>query len=297
MSTSSSIHSFVANTPLTKGLSSRPALVLRPGRGWQIIQLAKLWRSRELLAFLAWRDIKVRYKQTSLGALWAVLQPFVMMVVLSIFFGRVIDINMQDKTSGIPYPIFLYAGLLPWTFFSAAVTASTNSLVSNANMLRKVYFPRLIMPLSSVGVPLMDYMVAFGVLMGLMGWYGVVPTSQLLLLPLFVLVTVVAALGVGIGLSGLTVSYRDFRYVVPFMLQVWFFVTPVIWPVTIVSEQYHWLLRLNPMGGTIEAFRAAVLGTPIDVGALLISTGVAFLTLFVGLAYFGFAEKRFADVV
>ena len=224
MSSSSSIHTFVTNSEVAKGLSSRPVLVLRPGRGWQIIQISKLWCSRELLAFLAWRDIKVRYKQTSLGVLWAVLQPFVMMVVLSIFFGRVIDINMEDKTSGIPYPIFLYAGLLPWIFFSAAVTASTNSLVSNANMLRKVYFPRLIMPLSSVGVPLMDYMVAFGVLLGLMGWYEVVPTSQLLLLPLFVLVTIVAALGVGIGLSGLTVSYRDFRYVVPFMLQVWFFV-------------------------------------------------------------------------
>lgn len=297
MSTSSSIHGFVSNDLPIKGLSSRPAVVLRPGRSWQLIQLGKLWRFRELLAFLAWRDIKVRYKQTSLGALWAVLQPFVMMVVLNLFFGRVFDINMEDKTSGIPYPIFLYAGLLPWTFFAAAVTASTNSLVSNANMLRKVYFPRLIMPLSSVGAPLMDYMVAFGVLLGLMGWYGVIPTAQLLLLPLFVLVTIVAALGVGIGLSGLTVSYRDFRYVVPFMLQVWFFITPVIWPVTIVSEEYHWLLRLNPMSGTIEAFRAAVLGTTIDVGALMISTGVAFLALFLGLGYFGYAERRFADVV
>lgn len=291
------MNTLVTNSQIIQGLSSRPVMVLRPGRGWQVIQLAKLWRFRELLAFLAWRDIKVRYKQTSLGALWAVLQPFVMMVVLSTFFGRVIDINMEDKTSGIPYPIFLYAGLLPWTFFSAAVTASTNSLVSNANMLRKIYFPRLIMPLSSVGAPLMDYIVAFGVLIGLMGWYGVVPTTQLLLLPLFMLVTIVAALGVGIGLSGLTVSYRDFRYVVPFMLQVWFFVTPVIWPVTIVSEQIHWLLRLNPMGGTIEAFRAAVLGTPIDVGALLISTTVSFLILLIGLVYFGYAERRFADVV
>lgn len=278
-------------------MASKSATVLRPRKGWQAIDFMTIWRYRELLAFLALRDIKVRYKQTALGALWAVIQPFVLMVVLSIFFGRVIDIDMEDKTSGIPYPIFLYAGLLPWIFFAATVTASTSSLVSNAHMLRKVFFPRLIVPLSSVGAPLVDYLVAFGVLLGLMVWYGVMPTVQLFLLPLFMLVTIIAALGVGIGLSGLTVSFRDFRYVVPFMIQVWFFVTPVIWPVTIVDQRYHWLLRLNPMGGTIEAFRAAVLGTPIDVLALGISAAMAILSLVVGLGYFGCAEKRFADVV
>ncbi len=296
MSTSSpSLQALMPNP--AKPVASHPPIktVLRPKRGWQLWGLSKLWRFRELMAFLAMRDIKVRYKQTALGAIWAVLQPFLMMVVLSAFFGRVID--MEDKTSGIPYPIFLYAGLLPWMFFSAAVTASTNSLISNANLLRKVYFPRLIMPLSAVGAPLLDYLVAFTVLLGLMGWYQVAPTMQLLLLPAFVLVTIIAALGVGIGLSGLTVSYRDVRYVVPFMLQVWFFITPVIWPVTIVSEQYHWLLRLNPMGGTIEAFRAAVLGTPIDAAALAVSASVAILALLLGLTYFSYAERRFADVV
>lgn len=297
MSTSTSFQGLVASQPQVSAVTERSSITLRPRRGMQSIELAKLWRFRELLWFLALRDIKVRYKQTALGALWAVVQPFVMMVVLSTFLGRVIDINMEDKTSGVPYPIFLYAGLLPWTFFAAAVTASTNSLVSNAHMLRKAYFPRLLMPLSSIGVPLIDYAVSFSVLLGLMGWYHVMPTSSLLLLPVLVLISVVATLGVGVALSGLTVSYRDFRYVVPFMLQVWFFATPVIWPVTIVSEKYHWFLRLNPMGGTIEAFRASVLGTPIDYGALGISAAVAVLTLVVGLAYFSVAEKKFADVV
>ncbi len=297
MSTSSSISTLVATPPLHNQPVPQSAVVLRPRTGWFIVDWATLWRYRELLAFLALRDIKVRYKQTVLGAVWAVIQPFVMMVVLSIFFGRVIDINMEDKTSGIPYPVFLYSGLLAWTFFAGAVTSCTNSLVSNANMLRKVYFPRLIVPLASVGVSLVDYIVAFSVLVGLMFWYQVEPTAQIMLVPLFVLVTIIAALGVGIGLSGLTVSFRDFRYVVPFMLQIWFFATPVIWPVTIVDESYHWLLRLNPMGGTIEALRAAVLGTPIDWAALAISAGMAALVLLVGVAYFGQAERRFADVV
>lgn len=268
--------------------------VIEPRRGWQAVGLGKLWAHRDLLYFLAARDIQVRYKQTALGAFWAVLQPFVMMVVLSVFFGRVFD--MSQKTS-VPYPVFVYAGLLPWMFFAAAVTASTNSLVTNANMLRKVYFPRIAVPVAAVGAPLLDYAVSFSVLLGLMGWYGVVPTGQLLVLPVCVLITVVAALGVGVLLSGLTVSYRDFRYVVPFMIQVWFFVTPVIWPVSVVPERYHWLLRLNPMGGTIEAFRASVLGEVIDYGALGVSASVAVVSLVVGLVYFARVERRFADVV
>ncbi len=278
------------------GARSASALtVIRPRCGWSWPDVTELWGYRELFGFLALRDVKVRYKQTALGALWAVIQPFVLMVVLSTFFGRVID--MEDKTGGVPYPIFLYAGLLPWTFFAAAVGTSTQSMVNHAAMLRKVYFPRLVLPLSSVGAPLLDYAVAFGVLLCLMGWYQVVPTVSILCLPLLVGVTVIAALGVGIGLSGLTVRYRDFRYVVPFLLHVWFFVTPVIWPVKIVSEQYHWLLCLNPMGGTIEAFRAVVLGQSIDWAALGLSTATALVCLMVGLAYFIRAERRFADVV
>ena len=295
MSSSASIASLA--TPLLHDEAAKPdsCTVLRPRRGWQPLALGKLWQYRELMGFLAMRDIKVRYKQTALGALWAIIQPLVMMVVLSTFFGRVID--MEDKTGGVPYPIFLYAGLLPWTFFAAAVSASTHSMINHANMLRKVYFPRLVIPLSSVGAPLVDYVVAFAVLLGLMGWYQIIPTAQILLLPLLVLITIVASLGVGIGLSGLTVSYRDFRYVVPFMLNVWFFMTPVVWPVKIVSQQYRWLLRLNPMGGTIEAFRSAVLGHAIDWGALAISCCMALICLVLGLLYFNRAERRFADVV
>ena len=297
LSISSSIHTVGPITASAELAGVKSSLVLRPRSGFSVIQVGRLWHYRDLLRFLAMRDVKVRYKQTVLGALWAILQPFVMMVVLSLFLGHVIDVEMSDKTRGIPYPIFLYAGLLPWTFFAAAVNASTNSLVANAGMLRKVYFPRLILPLSAIGAPLVDYVLAFGILFGLMVWYGVPPTAGLLLLPAFALLTILAALGVGIGLSGLTVSYRDFRHVVPFMLQVWFYITPVIWPVTIVDERYHWLLRLNPMGGTIEAFRAAVLGTPIDTTALIISSSVTALCLLGGLIYFSRAERRFADVI
>ncbi len=268
--------------------------VIEPRRGWRSLGLAKLWRHRDLLYFLAVRDIQVRYKQTALGAIWAVLQPFVMMVVLSVFFGRVFD--MSEKTA-VPYPIFVYAGLLPWMFFAAAVSASTNSLITNANMLRKVYFPRLTVPVAAVGAPLLDYAVSFSVLLGLMGWYGFAPTGQMILMPLCVLITIVAALGVGILLSGLTVSYRDFRYVVPFMIQVWFFVTPVIWPVSVVAEKYHWLLALNPMGGTIEAFRASILGNAVDYGGLAVSGGISVAFLVGGLVYFARVERRFADVV
>ena len=260
-----------------------PITVLQARRGWQTIDLARLWRFRDLLLFMALRDIKVRYKQTALGAVWAVLQPFAMMVVIAVFLGRF---------TGVTSPVFLYAGLLPWTFFAASVNGSTNSLVSNAGMLRKIYFPRLILPVAAVGAPLMDYMVAFTVLAGLMAWYGVAPTFDILLLPLLVLLTVVAALGVGVTLSAMTVRFRDFRYVVPFLIQVMFFATPVIYPIHL-----PWLVRLNPMGGTIAAFRAAVTGEPIDFVALACSGAIACIMLAVGLALFARAERKFADLV
>jgi lipopolysaccharide transport system permease protein len=271
------------------------ARVLRPRRGWEFSDLAKLWQFRELALCLAMRDIKVRYKQTALGALWAVIQPFTMMVVMSVFFGRLI--NLEAKTDGIPYPIFFYAGMLPWTFFAAAVHGSTNSLVANSHMLRKIYFPRLILPLSAVGAPLVDYAVAFSVLAGLMIWYGIAVTAWLAWLPLLVALTIIAALGVGVLLSAMTVKFRDFRYVVTFLIQVWFFITPVIYPTSIVGDRWRWLLQLNPMGGTIEAFRACVLGRPIDFPALLMSASVSFLCLLTGLLYFNHTERRFADVV
>lgn len=269
--------------------------VLRPRSGFQRLDLAKFWRSRELLSFLAWRDIKVRYKQTLLGASWAILQPLLTMVVLSLFFGRVIDLT--DRTGDVPYPIFLYAGLLPWTFFAAAVTAATNSLVNNAHMLRKIYFPRLLVPVASIGVPLVDYAMASSVLLALMAWYRIEPTAFFLLVPLLFMLTVVAALGIGIGMAAMTVSYRDSRYLVPFFIQLGFFVTPVIYPVTILGERWQWLLWLNPVGGTIAAFRDAVLGTPINFTAVAVSGAISFALLAAGLVYFARAERRFADVV
>lgn len=269
--------------------------ILQPRHGFQRLEIARLWRFRELLSFLAWRDIKVRYKQTMLGASWAILQPLLTMLVLSVFFGRVVDLT--DRTGNVPYPIFLYAGLLPWTFFSTAVNAGTNSLVNNAHMLRKIYFPRLLVPVASIGVPLIDYAMASTVLLALMAWYRVMPTTSFLLIPvLFALITV-ASLGIGIGMAALTVSYRDSRYLVPFFIQLGFFITPVIYPVTILEGKWQWVLWLNPVGGTISAFRDAVLGTPINYNAVAVSGAISFVLLFAGLIYFARAERKFADVV
>lgn len=266
-----------------------PLKVLRPRRGWASLDFASLWQFRDLLLLLALRDIQVRYKQAVLGAAWAVLQPLVMMIALTLFIGRFLGVSEMQN------PVFVYAGLLPWTFFATAVTASANSLVANANMMRKVYFPRLIPPVAAIGAPLVDYAISFVVLIGLMAWFGVVPSGSIALLPLLVLITIIAAAGVGIALAGLIVSYRDFRFVVPFLVQIWMLVSPVMYPA--MPENWRPVLALNPMGGTLEAFRAAVVGTPIHWDSLLQSTGSAVLILLVGLVYFQRVERRFADVV
>jgi len=264
--------------------------VLQPRRRWSVSELAKLWRHRELLGFLALRDIKVRYKQTLLGAFWAVLQPVAMMVALT-------ALRTIMGMGGKQIPVFIFAALLPWTFFSASVTASTNSLVTNAHMLRKIYFPRLIVPVAAVGAPMLDYTISFAVLAAMMWWFQVAFTWELLFLPLLIFSTVIAALGVGVMLSALTVKYRDFRYVVTLLVQLWFFATPVIYCVQEIPLRYQWMMMLNPMGGTIEAFRAVVLGTPIDFVAWAVSAQVAVLCLLLGLVYFHRAERKFADVV
>ncbi len=268
--------------------------LIQPRHGFQRLDLAGLWRYRDLLWYLLLRDVQVRYKQTVLGAAWAVIQPLAMMAVASIFFGRLLGV--AEKVP-VPYPIFFFSGMLAWTFFSGAVAASSMSLVNNAPMLRKIYFPRLIVPLASIGVSAIDFIVSAIVLVAMMVWYDVPVTAQLLLIPALSLTMLAAALGIGLLLAALNVTYRDFRYVVPFLLQLWFFVTPVIFPVTIVPPQWQWLLQLNPMGGTIEAFRAAVLGTPVDYGAWMISTAVASVLLIAGLLYFNRTERQFADVV
>ncbi len=273
--------------------SPRREVVLRPEGAGRLFDAAELWRYRDLLWRLGLRDIQVRYKQTLLGAGWAVVQPVVMMVVFSLVFGRMLGVATNVKA---PYPIFVYAGLLPWTFFTAAVSASSLSLVSNAGMLRKIYFPRLLMPLSAMLAPLADLLIAFVVLGGMMLWYGVDLNWGLMLLPAAVASVVLAAAGVGTLLAALTVSYRDIKHVIPFLIQVWLFVTPVIYPLDL-ADQWAWLLGLNPMAGPISAFRAMVLGNAIDVWAWMQSIVVSLAVLGLALWMFARSERRFADVV
>lgn len=268
-------------------------IVIEPSKGWRFLDFNELWAYRELLTVLAVRDLKVRYKQTVLGFLWAIIQPVMLMIVFSIFFGRL----AQMPSDGIPYPIFVYAGLLPWTFFANVISASGNSLVGSAHLVSKVYFPRLIIPLSSVIVSLVDFAIASGVLLILMIVYGIGWSLNLLAAPLLVLGVAFAALGVGTFLSALTVSYRDFRYVVPFMTQIWLFVTPVVYPASLVPEPWRWLLFLNPMAGLVEGFRSVFLGRPFDLVPLALSFIIALAFFCAGVAYFKRAERRFADVI
>lgn len=257
-------------------------VVVQPTRNWFNLDVNRLWGYRDLAWILAMRDIQVRYKQTCLGVMWAVIQPLVLMIVFRLFLGRF---------TGMTDPIALYAGLLPWTLFAAAVNAANGSLVNNASMLGKVYFPRLLLPLASLGAPLVDYLIAFVVLLGMMVWFGAAFGVALIWIPLLLISVLITAMGVGVLLAALTVSYRDFRYVVPFLIQVWFFVSPVIYDVP------DWTLRFNPMGGVIAAFRNVVLNQPIDYSALLSSTAIGAAILIVGLTVFARMERRFADVV
>jgi lipopolysaccharide transport system permease protein len=277
---------------------ARPVVRLRPRRGWQALDLAELWRYRELLGFLALRDVQVRYKQTFFGAAWAIVQPLTAMLVLAVCLGKLGGMAQRVE---VPYPVFLYAGTLPWTFFAATVSAAAVSLVTHANMVQKIYFPRLIMPLSAAGSPLVDYAAASSVLALLMAWYGLKPGLSLLLLPMLVFTLLLAALGVGVLLAGLVVAYRDFRYVIAFLVQVWFFATPAIYyPLDQTPpelQSYQWLVTLNPMNGLIGAFRGAVLGTPIDWPAYAVAVVASALLFVVGVVYFKRVERSFADVI
>jgi lipopolysaccharide transport system permease protein len=267
--------------------------VIKPARGWRTLDVRELWGYRELLFVLTMRDIKVRYKQTALGAAWAILQPFMTMVVFTIFFGHLANM----PSDGFPYPVFVYSALVPWTFFANAITSSSNSLVGSAHLISKVYFPRLIIPLSSVGVGIVDFVVASSILLAMMLFYGVGWTVNLLMAPVLLLAMMFTALGVGTCLSALTVSYRDFRYVVPFMVQFWMFVTPVVWPASLVPERWRWLLYFNPMSGIIEGLRAVFLGKTFDFTGLATSGFVAMVLFIAGVAYFKRVERRFADVI
>jgi homopolymeric O-antigen transport system permease protein len=267
--------------------------VIEPPKPWCFLDLEELWAYRELFWVLVSKEIKVRYKQTVLGSAWAVLQPFMMMLIFSLIFGRFAKI----PSDGYPYPIFVFSALLPWTFFANALSSSGGSLIGASALVSKVYFPRLLVPAASVASGLVDFAVASVVLLGMMLFYGVGWTIQLLAVPLPLLGLVLTALGVGSWLAGITVVYRDFRFVVPFLVQFWMFATPVIYPTTLVPENCQWLLRLNPMTGIIDAFRSAFLGKPFDLLTLGTSMIVAGLLFALGVAYFGRIERRLADII
>lgn len=256
--------------------------------------LAELWASRELVYFLTWRDVKVRYKQTLLGGAWAILQPVMTMVVFSVFFGKL----AKMPSDGQPYPVFAFAGLVPWTFFAYGLTQSSTSLVSNAGLLRKVYFPRLAIPLSSVASGAVDFALSFGVLLCLMAWYGVPLTARAAIVPSLVALVFLTSLGVGLWLSALNVKYRDVRHILPFLSQIWMLATPVAYPSSLLPEPWRSVYGLNPMTGIVEGFRWALLGTETSVSGLLSTSSVVAAVLAVtGLAFFRKTERVFADVV
>ncbi|MBI4640643.1 MAG: ABC transporter permease [Candidatus Tectomicrobia bacterium] len=271
-----------------------PTLIIQPSKGWMAINFQELWEYRELLYFLTWRDIKVRYKQTVLGAAWAIIQPFFTMVVFSIFFGKL----ARMPSDGLPYPIFAYCALLPWGYFAGALGGASNSLIGSANLLTKVYFPRLIIPLASTIRGLVDFAVAFTILIGMMLYYGIVPTTATLTLPLFLMMAMATALGVGLWLSALSVRYRDVQYLIPFLTQLWLFATPVAYPSSLVPEAWRPLYGLNPMVGVIEGFRWALLGKGQTDSLMLVISVIVVLALLVsGMFYFRRTERTFADVV
>jgi lipopolysaccharide transport system permease protein len=279
---------------LSEAISSLPVLRIAPSKGWVSLQLKELYAYRELLYFLIWRDIKVRYKQTALGAAWAIIQPFFTMLVFSLFFGRL----AKMQSDGLPYPVFAYAALVPWTFFAQGLSQASDSLVGSANLIRKVYFPRLAIPVGTVAGGVVDFALAFGVLLLLMFYYGVRPGWQIVWLPLLLLLALVTALGVGLWLSALNVKFRDVKYVVPFVTQFWMFLTPIAYPSSLLPEVWRPVYALNPMVGVVEGFRWALLGTDTAPGPMLgVSATVALLLLASGAFVFRRMEKSFADVV
>lgn len=274
--------------------SSLPVVHIRAGSGWASLELGELWRYRELLYFLVWRDIKVRYKQTVLGASWAIIQPFGTMVVFSLFFGRLAGI----PSDGIPYPVFAYAALVPWTLFAQGLSQAANSLVASQDLIRKIYFPRLALPIAAVLAGLVDFVIAFVVLIGMMLYFGIAPSVQILWLPALLLLALITSLGVGLWFSALNVQYRDVAYVVPFMVQFWLFATPIAYPSSLLPEQWRIVYSLNPMVGVVEGFRWALVGTETAPGPMIVVSAFAAIGILVGGAfYFRWMERSFADVV
>lgn len=273
---------------------AKPPFRIEASKGWVALRLGDLWEYRELLYFLVWRDVKVRYKQTLLGGAWAVIQPLLTMVVFSIFFGRLAKLPSE----GLPYPIFAFTALVPWTFFMNGLTNASNSLVGSANLIRKVYFPRLSIPIAAVLAGLVDFGISFLVLIVLMFVYGITPTIQIIWLPLLLVLAMVTALGVGLWLSAMNVRFRDVRYIVPFLVQIWMFATPIAYSSTLLSQPWRTVYALNPMVGVVDGFRWSLLGTATAPGLTLIaSSSVAVVLLASGAFYFRRMERRFADVV
>lgn len=268
-------------------------ITIRPRGKWDAPDFAELWANRELLAFLTWRDVKVRYQQTVLGAAWAIIQPLFTMLIFTLFFGRLAKL----PSDGVPYPIFAYAGLLPWTFFANAVTNTGNSLIGSSQLISKVYFPRMLIPGAAVAAGIVDFLIAFSILGVLMVIYSVPISWHLLMLPVLVLMTALLALGVGLWMSALNVKYRDVRYALPFLIQLWMFATPIIYPSSMVPERWRWMLELNPLTGIIEGFRDALFGRPFDWGVLGVSAAVTAVVLVAAAFSFRRMEREFADVI
>jgi len=282
---------------ITNSQTTRDSLtvtIISPTRGWKGIDLKELWRYRELLYFLVWRDIKVRYKQSLLGVGWAILQPLLTMIIFTIFFGQWAGIPTDD----IPQPIFYFAGILPWQFFQSGVSKAGTSLVASRNLITKIYFPRIAVPIAPIIAGLLDFGLAFIILIGMMFFFGITPTSALWTLPLFLILAILTAVGIGIWLAGLNVAYRDIGYVMPFLLQVWFFLSPIVYSSSIVPEKLRPYYGLNPMAGVVQGFRWAILGVgKPDSVDLIASIGVTLFILLSGVFYFKRMERTFADVV
>ena len=270
-----------------------PAIHIEPSRGWGSLKLPEIWAHRDLLYFLAWRDVKVRYKQTFLGVAWAVLQPLVAMLIFSVVFGELARI----PSDGLPYPIFTFTALLPWNYFAASLGRVTGSVVAEAHLISKVYFPRLIVPLSGVVSSLVDFGFAFLVLLVMMFWFGILPTWRVFAVPVLLLLVAATALGVGLWLSALNVRYRDIGHIIPFLIQCWLYASPVVYSVTLIPEQWRLLYSLNPIVGVIEGFRWALLGNPSpDFGVMAAGAVVVVAMLLGGVVFFKRMERTFADV-
>ena len=282
-----------ADVAVATELPLKPILTIESARGWTSLDLRDLWAHRDLFYFLVWRDVKVRYKQTALGVAWAVLQPLLTMVVFTAIFGRLAGV----PSDGEPYPIFVYAGLLPWSFFNQAVTTSSNSLVGNAALITKVYFPRLVIPGAAVGAALVDFAIAAVILFVMAFHYGVAFGASILMLIPLALLTMLFAAGIGMWMSALNVKYRDVRYALPFVLQIWMYVTPIIYPVTFIPQRWRWLIVLNPLSGIIQGFRSAIFSRPFDWSGIAVSAAMTVSVLIYAAFAFRRMEREFADII